>query len=144
MSRHATSRLRRRLAALPAAMVLTASVALAGCGGRGAALGTTSSACFHALPPAVSSLHHPGRLVGVRLVDTARLRDAAVRNALAPRRKLCLVAFSGGFSPSDVTRPIDQRSGPYVVVAVRPDGSAVVASLIVRRLPLAFRHSHTL
>lgn len=134
----------RRVAALPAAVVVAASLALSGCGGRGADLGTSSSACFHALPPAVASLHHRGRLIGVRLVDTGRLHDVALRAALAPRRKLCLVAFSGGFAPADVEQPIDQRTGEYVIVAVRPDGSAVVASLIVRRLPLAFRHTHSL
>ena len=144
MSRRVRPRGLRRLAALPATVVVTAALALSGCGGRGAALGTTSSACFHALPPAVASLHHPGRLIGVRLVDTGRLRDAALRAALAPRRKLCLVAFSGSFAPTDVERPIDQRSGNYVIVAVRPDGSAVLASLIVTRLPLTFRHSHSL
>lgn len=134
----------RRVAALPAAVVVAASLALSGCGGRGADLGTSSSACFHALPPAVASLHHPGRLLGVRLVDTGRLRDPALRAALAPRRKLCLVAFSGKFSPEDVALPIDRRSGNFVMVAVRPDGSAVLASLIVTRLPLGFRHSHSL
>jgi len=134
----------RRLAAGPVTLVVSAALVLSGCGGRGAVLGTTSSACFHALPPAVASLHRPGRLIGVRLVDTGRLRDPAVRAALAPRRKLCLVAFSGSFSPADVEQPIDQRSGNFVMVAVRPDGSAVLASLIVTRLPLAFRHSHSL
>ena len=134
----------RRLSALPVAALMAGTLALGGCGGRGAALGTTSSACFHALPPAVSSVHHRGRLIGVRLVDTSKLRNPAARAALAPRQKLCLVAFSGGFTPADVERPVDQRSGPYVVVAVRPDGSAVVGSLIVPRLPLAFRHSHSL
>jgi hypothetical protein len=134
----------RRLAALPAAVTITAALALSGCGGRGAGLGTTSSACFHALPPAVASLHHRGRLIGVRMVDTGRLRDPGLRAALAPRRKLCLVAFSGGFGPGDVSGPIDQHSGEYVMVAVRPDGSAVLGSLIVPRLPLGFRHSHSL
>ena len=136
--------LRRRVLALPLALLLAGGGALAGCGGRTAALGTTSSACFHALPPAVSSLHHSGRFIGVRLVDTGRLHNPAARAALAPRQKLCLVAFSGQFDPADVFRPVDQPSGQYVVVAVRPDGSKVVGSLIVRRLPLAFRHSHSL
>jgi hypothetical protein len=134
----------RRLAAVPVAAVVAAALSLSGCGGRGAGLGTTSSACFHALPPAVASLHHPGHLIGVRLVDTGRLRDPALRAVLAPRRKLCLVAFSGSFAPADVERPIDQRNGNFVMVAVRPDGSAVLASLIVTRLPLGFRHSHSL
>lgn len=144
VSRPVRSRGLRRLARLPAAVVVAAALTLSGCGGRGAALGTTSSACFHALPPAVASLHHRGRLIGVRMVDTGRLRDVMLRTVLGPRRKLCLVAFSGGFAPGDVERPIDQRSGEYVIVAVRPDGSAVLASLIVTRLPLAFRHTHSL
>lgn len=134
----------RRLTAFPLAALVAGALALGGCGGRGAALGTTSSACFHALPAAVSSVHHRGRLIGVRLVDTGKLRNPAARAALAPRQKVCLVAFSGGFTPADVERPVDQRSGPYVVVAVRPDGGAVLGSLIVPRLPLEFRHSHSL
>ena len=134
----------RRLRVFLPAVVVAGALALGGCGGRGAALGTTSSACFHALPPAVSSVHHRGRLIGVRLVDTGKLRNPAARAALAPRQKLCLVAFSGGFTPADVERPVDQRTGPYVMVAVRPDGSEVLGSLIVLRLPLAFRHSHSL
>ncbi|HET6794013.1 MAG TPA: hypothetical protein VFH45_06205, partial [Acidimicrobiales bacterium] len=107
----------RRLVAFPVALTVCAALALSGCGGRGAALGTTSSACFHALPPAVASVHHRGRLIGVRAVDTGHLRDPALRALLAPRRKLCLVAFSGGFSPADVYGPIDQHSGEYVMVA---------------------------
>ena len=134
----------RRVAAGQLAVLLSVAAGLAACGGRGAALGTTSNACFHALPPAVASVHHRGRLIGVRLVDPAHLRSAAIRSALPPRQKVCLVAFSGGFTPSDVYQPIDQHSGQYVVVAVRPDGSRVLGSLIVRQLPLAFRHSHSL
>jgi hypothetical protein len=137
-------RVARRERSLPAAVLLATALGLAACGGRGAALGTTSNACFHALPPAVSSVHHRGHLIGVRLVDTSRVRNRPTREALPPHQKLCLVAFSGGFRPDQVERPVEPRSGEYVVVVVRPDGSAVLGSLIVPRLPLAFRHSHSL
>ena len=136
---------RRRPAGLRlAAAVLAAGWGLTACSGRGASLGTTSNPCFHALPPAASAVHGHGHLVGVRLVDVPKLKNARLRAALPPRGEVCLVAFSGSFGPTTVERPLDDRSGPYVVVAVRTDGGEVFGSLVVVRLPLPFRHGHTL
>jgi hypothetical protein len=137
-------RRRRRAGLRRAAAVLAAGWGLTACSGRGASLGTTSTPCFHALPPAASAVHGQGHLIGVRLVDVPKLRNARLRAALPAKGEVCLVAYSGSYGPATVEHPLDDRSGPYVVVAVRPDGAVVYGSLVVLRLPLTFRHGHTL
>ena len=135
---------RRRAAAGLLAVLLAGGAGLAGCGGRGASLGTTSSPCFHALPSAAASVPANSHLIGVRLFDIRRLRSMPLHDVLPNTKEVCLVAFSGVFTPENVAHPVNDRSGPYVVVAVRPDGGVVYGSQVDRRLPLPFRHNHTL
>lgn len=122
-------------------MTVTALVA-AGCGGRGASLGTTSTPCFHALPTAAATVSHRGRLAGVRLVPLDRLRRRAPEIADLGPGKVCLVAFEGHFSRADVgsTLPAGRSAGRYAVVVVTTDGRRVLGSLITEHLPLPFRH----
>ena len=135
---------RSRLAGLAVAGVLTvAGLGLAGCSARGATLGTTSTPCFHALPPATAAVGHHGRLVGVRLIPVDRLRKRAPESAPLGKKDLCVVAFEGPFTAAEVKHLLSTSigAGRYAVVAVTPDGHHVLGSLILRRLPLAFRHS---
>jgi len=126
-------------------VAVVAVVTLAACGGRSQSLGTTSSACFHALPTAATSIGHKGKLVGIRLVAPVGrllLRVPQLRG-IGPG-KVCLVVFSGQFGPTNVAAPLDTRTGGYVIVVVPPDGSHVVTSIVVTKLPVAFNHPHSL
>ena len=128
--------LRRALTGLA---VVAAAVPLASCGARGAALGTTSNACFHAIPAAADAVRHQGKLAGVRLVDARRLHRLPEHQQLGANR-VCLVAYSGSYRPADVDHPLDRTEGPYAIVAVSPNGRQVLGTVIVHRLPLEFRH----
>jgi hypothetical protein len=133
-----------RLAGLAVAVVAAVSgVGLAGCSARGATLGTTSTPCFHALPPATAAVGHRGRLVGVRLIPVDRLRKRAPQSAPLGKKDLCVVAFEGHFTAGEVKHLLSTSigAGKYAVVAVTPDGHQVLGSLLLHRLPLAFRHS---
>ena len=122
-----------------------AAIALASCGARGAALGTTSSPCFHAVPTAATSIAHKGKLVGVRLVTpTGRLLQRVPQLAGLGPGKVCLVVFSGQFGPTNVMAPLDTKTGAYVIVVVPPNGSRVLSSIVVQTLPVAFNHPHSL
>lgn len=116
-----------------------AALSFSGCAGRGATLGTSSSPCFRALPAAAQAVGHQGRFLGVRLVAADRLRRRVPEAGALGRRRVCLVAYQGAYRPGDVKHPLDASNGPYVLVAVEPDGSSVLGSIVVGRLPLAFR-----
>jgi hypothetical protein len=55
--------------------------------------------------------------------------------------RICLVAYKGRYSPTDVSHPLDDSRGPYAVVGVNQSGSTVLGTLVLGELPLAFRHS---
>jgi len=124
---------------LVAAGILAAS--LAGCSARGASLGTTSSLCFHALPAAAAAVHGHGVFLGVRLVDMSRLRRRLPAVASLGSTKLCMVAYSGSYRPADVSHPLVKHGGHFAVVGVNQAGTKVLGTLLLDRLPLAFRHS---
>lgn len=127
-------------------LVLAAAVlGLGGCGARGNSLGTTSSACFHAIPPAETSVGHHGKLIGVRLVKpSGAMLQRVPQLRVAADVKVCLVVFEGSFTPTSVAFPLDQSTGSYVIVVCPPDGSRVLVSIVLDRLPLGFSHSHSL
>jgi hypothetical protein len=114
---------------------------LSGCAARGANLGTTSDPCFRALPVAASAVEHDGRFIGVRLVAASRLRRRLPSVASLGNQKICLVGFEGHFDSTDVQEPLNDNKGTYAVVAVKTDGSAVLGTAVIDRLPLAFRHT---
>jgi hypothetical protein len=129
----------RAVCALAAAVLL----GVAGCGGPRNSLGTASSACYRALPPATDAVSRKGKLVGVRKIHTATLKNrlpadrllAAVRDS-----ELCVVAFKGTFQPVDVPLATTTVPGTYAVVAVSIRHPAIVAAFILNRLPARFGH----
>ena len=125
----------RRLGALVAAALLLVS-----CAGPRNSLGAGSTACFKAIPPAVSAVGRKGSLVGVRQVNAARLAHRRPEFARFDNENLCLVAFRGDFQPGDVPGASDAQPGRYAVVAVDSRRDAVVATYVLDHLPLRFRH----
>jgi hypothetical protein len=129
----------RRLRAVAAGLVL--ALALSGCAARGASLGTTSSPCFHALPAAAEAVGHQGRFLGVRLVPVDRLRRRVPDTSVLGKIKVCVVAYKGNYTTAEVSHPLDALPGPYAIVVVKTNGSAVLGTVVLRRLPLVFRHT---
>jgi len=102
-----------------------------------------------ALPAADGAVHGTGRLVGVRLVTVDALRtDAPHAFATAtsagarPSDRVCLVAYEGRFAASGVQRPTGRSSGRFAVVVVAYPGARLLGTVIFRRVPLHFGHSH--
>jgi hypothetical protein len=120
---------------------------LAGCSTVHESLGTSDAPCYIALPTATKAVDRTGHLVGVRLkkvsslTSIGRLEDA-IQDAGIDSGSVCLVAFKGNFSASSVSHPSGRTSGHLAVVVLRyPDGK-LVATVLFRRLPTNFGHSH--
>ena len=122
-------------------LVVVVALGATSCSARGASLGTTSAPCFHALPAAASAVEHRGQFVGVRLVSASKIKARVPAAAALGRSRICLVAYKGEYSPAQVSRPLDDQSGVYAVVGVNQSGTTVLGTLVLPRLPLAFRHS---
>ena len=134
----------RRPGRRPVARALAAvaiSLAVSSCSVRGASLGTTSAPCFHALPAAAAAVQHRGQFVGVRLVAGTKIKKRVPAAAALGQARICLVAYKGMYAPSQVSHPLNDRTGTYAVVGVNQSGTTVLGTLVLTRLPLAFRHS---
>jgi hypothetical protein len=123
--------------------------ALSGCAAVRTNLGTTDSSCFLALPTAAHAVGDHGRFVGIHLfvlaqfsklapnlVDT--LADAHVTGAT----HVCVAAYEGTFTASEVVKPLGRSSGRLAVVVVDASNQKLLATVIVRRPPLHFGHPH--
>lgn len=132
---------RARGSRLIGAVVIFLALGATSCSARGASLGTTSDPCFHALPAAASAVQHRGDFVGVRLVSATKIKRRVPAAAALGRSRICLVAYKGDYSPAQVSLPLDNQRGTYAVVGVNQSGTRVLGTLVLRRLPLAFRHS---
>ena len=123
-----------------AAGATVALVALAACAAPRNAIGTRSSACFRALPTAMTAVHHHGHLVGVRKVSRATLLHAVPQPNPPDGRDFCVVGFSGPYRSQDVERPSGPAAGRYAMVAVTTRGTDALRTYLVDHLPLRLRH----
>ena len=134
--------------ALFGALAAAAGLGFAGCTSVRNDLGTSSGACYEAIPAATAAVHHHGELHGVRLVGTGALRGRApalYRAATAAhQRNVCLVAFTGEYSSAGVTDPVGKASGDVAVVELGYPDHRVLGTLVLIRQPLPFGHSHIL
>jgi hypothetical protein len=148
---------RRRWLDRPLALVLSIAVTAVGAGACGAGrgiLGTSTSPCFLALPVGKRAVEGRGSLDGVRLVDITRLTgrgDRTLRELLdllpiPPSREVCLVAYRGSFTISQVELPVEpipaSGAGRYAIAVVTIPKSVLLGTLVVQREPLSFKHEH--
>ncbi|HLN15114.1 MAG TPA: hypothetical protein VK277_00055 [Acidimicrobiales bacterium] len=124
---------------------------LAGCTAVRNDLGTSNGPCYVALPAATAAVHGQGSLVGVRLENVSALthlhaiyRTAHVEENGKPVQRVCLVAFSGHFRSSSVHLPKGRKRGKLAVVVVEYPDNRVLGTVIIRRFPVHFGHSHLL
>jgi hypothetical protein len=129
---------------LSALMVLAA----AGCTSVRSDLGTSDSSCFLALPAATKAVGAHGHLVGVHRYTLATLRKKApglyrqLSTADHPSQVVCVVAFEGPFTSASVSNPHGRSSGSVAVVVTTAQGNHLLATVIFKRLPIRFGHSH--
>ena len=142
-------------AAMAAALTLGA-LGLSGCASARNTLGTNASPCYSALPVADSAVHGRGSFAGVLLIhasslgrrqsgSTRALRAELDRRAGHVVQSVCVVAYFGSFSPSQVSRFFGATpatgKGRYAVVVVEYPGNVLLGTFIRNAEPLRFRHS---
>lgn len=139
----------RTLRAGAIVLAALAGVALTACTSVRNDLGTSDSGCYVALPTAAAAVGHQGHLRGVRLFDVASLKNrdprlyrAATSNSGPKVERVCLVAFTGHFDDTGVSRPIGQPQGQLAVVEVEYPDNRLLATLLIARPPLPFGHTH--
>ena len=139
----ATSSLARMLAGC----VLVASAA-AGCTSARSNLGTSDSSCFLALPAATKAVGSHGRLVGVHLFtqDDLRRQDPKLFTQVtvngSSMHTFCVLAFTGHFTSTSVSDPEGRAAGQVAIVVLTKPENKLLGTVILRRLPLRFSHSH--
>jgi hypothetical protein len=127
--------------------VLTLTL-VAGCTGVRSNLGTSDSSCYLALPAATHAVGSHSRLLGAHLLTLADLRRQAPKlvTQIAPTasttQSLCVLAFSGHFTSTTVSKPHGRSAGPVAIVVLTRPANDLLGTVILMRLPLRFSHSH--
>lgn len=138
-----TKRVRRALAAAVVALALGGS--LAACSSVHQGLGTSDAACFTALPRAAAAVGSHARFGGVRLLKVSAIPyktlAAIVRSATSADR-VCLVDYIGDFTAAKVSHPRGRSTGRFAVVVLTFPKGDLVATVLFRRVPVRFQHTH--
>ena len=141
----------------PVALIASIGVAAVGLGACGAGrdgLGTNVGPCFAALPVARQAVKGRGSLAGVRLADVSRFTDRHERAMhelldllpLPPGHEVCLIAYTGSFTPGQVERPLGPPPpggvGRYAIAVVTTAKPELLATFVVRHEPVNFARVH--
>ncbi len=129
-------------------VVVAASLLCAGCSTARTDVGTSDESCYTALPTAADAVGSNAHFVGVRKYTMQDL-DKVARHVhanlkLPPKQTLCIVAYSGHFTSSDVSKPLGhpKKSGSLAVPIVKEPGNQLVGTLILDKIPLRLQHTH--
>jgi hypothetical protein len=138
----------RRLGAI--AVVALGTLSVTGCTAARDTLGTNSSPCFRALALASDAVRDRGVFTGVRLVSASTLfKLQHVEKVLSQRshtrlHNLCLVSYRGTFRPDQVKEPAGPipatGEGHFAVVVVSNPQNVVLATFVLEKEPVRFRH----
>jgi hypothetical protein len=136
---------RRAGAAAGLTLVLAAGL-LTGCSAARTGLGTSDESCYLALPTASDAVGHQGHLAGVRKYTLGGLHGVAPRlyghlvHDVPKGQSVCLAAYTGHFTASDLTKPFGRQSGTLAVAVVRTPGNKLLGTLLLTKLPVRFQH----
>jgi hypothetical protein len=136
----------RRLGA--GAAVAMAMFLVAGCTSVRTDLGTSASSCYLALPTASRAVGPHSHLDGVHLYSAEALKREAPRleeqlaGKIGPGENVCVLAFSGHFSRSSVSKGRGHTSGDVAIAVVTTASNHLLGTVVLPRLPLRFSHSH--
>jgi hypothetical protein len=141
-----TSRRVRTIGAWGAGLVLVAAVC-AGCSSARVGLGTTDETCYLQLPTAAKAVGGHGHLEGVRKYSVSSLKPIAPRlydyiaDQASKSQAVCLAAYTGHFTSSEVTNPVGRKTGKLAVAVVTSPHNEVLGTMILNRLPVRFQHT---
>jgi hypothetical protein len=139
--------------ALAVSVAVTAA-ALGACGAGRDVLGTNAGPCFMALPTAKRAVGGRGSLAGIRLVDVSRftarngraMYDLLSLLPVRPAHDVCLVAYTGSFTPGQVEQPLGPPPsggmGRYAIAVVTTPKPGLLGTFVVRHEPLNFTRLH--
>jgi hypothetical protein len=128
---------------------LLVATVVASCTTARSDLGSSVSSCYHALPTANEAIHQKGHLLEVQQVTMGTLQRQApgLYRDLKPQtpssKRICVVAFSGTFDSSSVSRPKGRHSGRLAVVISTTPENQLLGTVILARPPLRFGHPET-
>jgi|HubBroStandDraft_2_1064218.scaffolds.fasta_scaffold856019_1 hypothetical protein len=137
---------RRRTVAAVAASLLLAATLLTACSAARTGLGTTDDSCYLALPTAAKSVGQHAHLEGVRKFTLTSLRGVAPRlyahfaHDMPKGKAVCVAAYTGHFTKSSVSKPLGRNFGTLAVVIVTSPGNDLLATLILTKITVRFRH----
>ncbi len=140
-----TPRRRSAVVALATSLLLTASL-LTACSSARIDLGTTDESCYLALPTAAKSVGEHAHLEGVRKFTIGSLRGIAptlygsISHDMPKDKEVCLVAYTGHFTASSVSKPLGRQAGTLAVAIVTTPGNDLLATLVLTKIPVRFRH----
>jgi hypothetical protein len=111
-------------------------------------LGTTDSSCYLALPVAVKAVGSHSKLLGAHLYTLAELRRKAPRLVTQiqpkgnPQQRICVLAFSGQFTEGKLPKSHGRPAGRVAIVVLTNPSNSLLGTLVLKRVPLRFSHSH--
>ncbi len=121
---------------------------VAGCTSVRSNLGTSDSPCYLALPAATKAVGQHSRLLGVHLYTLASLRHQSpklfkqISSADSSGQRVCVLAFSGRFTSTSVSKPHGQPAGQVAIAVLTSPSNKLLGTVILKRTPLRFSHSH--
>ena len=137
--------LARRWGAAVAGLMVAASL-LAACSAARTGQGTTAESCYLALPTAAKAVGGHGHLAGVKKYTLSGLRGMAPRlygrlaDDVPKGQDVCVVAYTGHFSASMVSKPLGRPAGKLAVVVVTTPGNKLLGTLVLTKIPVRFQH----
>ena len=127
------------------AMVLAAGLS-SGCTSARSTQGTADESCYLALPTAQKAVGGKGDFAGVRKFSVAQLHGmaprlyASVSQGVPKGQAVCVAAYKGHFTSSEVRKPLGRPSGTLAVAVVTSPGNRLLGTLILTHVPVRFQH----
>jgi hypothetical protein len=137
----------RRVARRVMGALLTVG-ALSGCVSARNSLGTSDSPCYLDLPAAARAVGGHGHFLGIHLFSLAKLGALAphltenLSDAKSTAAHVCVAAYEGTFTASQVAKPLGRSHGHLAVVVVDSSNQRLLATVIIAKPPIQFGHPH--
>lgn len=135
-----------RVAIAIASSFIALGALTSGCSGASAGLGTSSSACFSALPASFGAVGHNAKLLGVRLIPTAKVRRFISGLPATRTSSLCVLAFqlpdsNGKFVEK---RAFNRVQGNFELAIYSLQSKTLIGTRLRNTLPIRFAHAFSI
>lgn len=134
-----------RIGSVAIALVVAAALS-SGCTSARTSQGTSDESCYLELPTAQKAVGGNGHFAGVRKFSMPQLHGmaprlyASVSHGVSTRQAVCVAAYKGHFTSSEVRKPLGRTSGTLAVAVVTSPGNRLLGTLILAHVPVRFQH----